>query len=199
MERVGVFGGSFDPPHLGHVILACEAADQLNLGRVLWLPTAQPPHKIGLPMSALVERLEMVQRTIADYPQFEISRVEIDRLGPHYAADTMQLLLQTWPQVEWVYIMGGDSLGDLPKWSRPQLFLAQLTALGVLRRPGFRFDMEALEAQLPGVAAKVHWVDAPQIEISATRIRQLVARNGPYACYLPRAVKQYIEERGLYR
>ena len=198
MERLGILGGTFDPPHLGHLILACEAADQLNLARVLWVLTPQPPHKTERQISPLADRLAMLRQAIAAYPQFELSLVEVERPGPHYTVDTMRLLAQTHPDQELIYLIGGDSLRDLPSWSRPLEFLGQLAGLGVLRRPGASFDLEALEAALPGLMQKLLWVDAPQIEIAASHIRELAHRNGPYRCYLPPAVADYVAERRLY-
>jgi len=132
--RCGIFGGTFDPPHVGHLALALAAQQQLNLDRVLWVPTADPPHKLGQPLSPVQDRLDMVLAAIQGQPGFEISRVDIDRPGPHWSADTVWLLKHAQPDVEWVFLMGGDSLRDLPHWGRPQELLAN-ASLGVLLRP----------------------------------------------------------------
>src|SRR5690349_12305263 len=133
--RYGIFGGTFDPPHNGHLALAQAALAQLHLERVLWVVTADPPHKQGRPLSPVADRLALVEAAIAGQPHFVVSRVDIDRPGPHWAADTVALLKQQYPRVDLVYLMGGDSLRDLPTWGRPAELLAK-AMLGVLLRPG---------------------------------------------------------------
>ena len=114
--RVGIFGGTFDPPHVGHLILAEECRTQLRLDRLLWVVTNQPPHKLDQTLSPVEKRVEMVQLSIAGNSHFELSRVDIDRPGPHYAVDTVRLLQEQLPEAELFYLMGGDSLHDLPTW-----------------------------------------------------------------------------------
>lgn len=198
--RIGVFGGTFDPPHVGHLILASEARDQLKLDRVLWVVTPDPPHKKGRRViSPLHVRLDLVQAAIGPDAGFEISRVEIDRPGPHYSADTVQILKRENPGAELFYLMGGDSLHDLPTWKRPQDFLACLTGIGVMRRPQDFVDLPYLERALPGITFKTHFVDAPLLEISSTSIRERIKQGRHYRYFLPPAVYELIEEKGLYR
>jgi nicotinate-nucleotide adenylyltransferase len=197
--RVGIFGGTFDPPHLGHLILAAEARDQLNLDRVLWVITPDPPHKTGRVITPLAARLKLVEAAVCQDSQFEISRVEIDRPGPHYSVDTVRLLAQMNPQAELFYLMGGDSLRDLPDWIRPAEFLSALTGIGVMRRPQDFVDLPRLERVLPGTIARVHFVDAPLLEISSTSIRERVAKHRHYRYFLPEGVSALVEEMGLYR
>lgn len=197
--RIGVYGGTFDPPHLAHLILAAEALDQLNLQRVLWVLTPVPPHKKNRSISSMEQRLEMVRVAIQDNPVFEISRVDIDRSPPHFAVDTVRLLSDEYPQAELIYLMGGDSLHDLPTWERPQAFVAACDAIGVMRRPGALFDLAVLEGALPGLSAKVEFVASPLLEISGTQIRQRVREGRTYRYYLPSAVYKIIESRYLYR
>jgi nicotinate-nucleotide adenylyltransferase len=200
MDRlIGVFGGTFDPPHVGHLILASEAAAQLGLDQVCWVLTPNPPHKQGQSITPLAARLDLLQAAIADNPLFQLSRVEIDRPPPHFAADTMEILNAAEPQAQRYYLMGGDSLRDLPTWRDPARFLAACAGLGVLRRPGAQFDLVELDAVLPSLIDKIRWVDAPQVEISATRIRQLIRSRGPYRYYLTPAVYTLIQEQGLYQ
>jgi nicotinate-nucleotide adenylyltransferase len=196
--RIGVFGGTFDPPHLGHLGLASAAWMQLELDQVHWVLTPNPPHKQGRQITPLELRLELLQAALGDYAQFRLSRVDIDRPAPHFAADTMEILRQAEPQVAWIYLMGGDSLRDLPTWHSPQRFLAACSGLGVLRRPGAQIDLDALEAVLPGVQAKIQWVDAPQVELSASRIRQLISSGGSYRAYVAPAVYALIQQHQLY-
>lgn len=197
--RVGVFGGTFDPPHIGHLILAAEGYVQLGLDRLLWVLTPDPPHKQGWPISPLERRLELLQASLAGNPAFELSRVDIDRPPPHYALDTLRLLAGEYPGADLVYLIGGDSLRDLPAWRRPQELLETVRELGVMRRPGARVDLSALEQQLPGVTAKVHFYEAPLLEISSSEIRRKVAAGGHYRYYLPPAVYEIIQKQGMYR
>lgn len=197
--RIGVFGGTFDPPHLAHLILAAEACDQLSLDRLLWVLTPDPPHKQGLDITPLPQRLALLQAALADNPDFEISRVDIDRPPPHYAVDTLHLLRAAFPGAELVYLLGGDSLVDLPAWVRPQEFVRACDELGVMNRPGELPDLDALDAQLPGLAEKVRWVQAPLLEISGSIIRRRAAQGGTYRYYVLPAVYALIEEWGLYQ
>ncbi len=196
--RIGVFGGTFDPPHNGHLRLAEAAQKQLGLDRVLWVLTADPPHKQGSPISPVADRLAMVEAAIAGHPGFAISRVDIDRPGPHWAVDTVRLLQAEYPGAELTYLMGGDSLRDLPTWGRPREFVA-CCRLGVMRRPDDRADLAALEPVLPGISARVDWVEAPATEISASDIRRRVRARQSIAGLVPPSVARIITARGLYR
>ena len=195
--RYGVFGGTFDPPHNGHLALAQAALEQLNLDRVLWVVTADPPHKQETPLTPVHDRLDMVTAAINGRPQFEVSRVDIDRPGPHWAADTVALLKQAKPGDELVYLMGSDSLRDLPSWGRPREILAKAT-LGVLQRPGVAVDLAQLERDLPGLSKKVAFVSAPHLAVSSHDLRQRVAEGRPIDDQVPAGVAALIRARGLY-
>lgn len=197
--RIGIFGGTFDPPHVGHLILAAEARAQLELDRLLWVLTADPPHKRGQPLTPLADRLDMVAAALCDNPAFELSRVDIDRPPPHYALDTVRLLQELYPQAALIYVMGGDSLHDLPTWHRAPEFLRACAGLGVMRRFGYQADLDSLERKLPGVMAKVEFIDAPVLEISSSGIRQRIRSGAPFRYYLPLTVYHLILERHLYR
>ncbi len=196
---LGIFGGTFDPPHLGHLILASEARQQLNLTRLLWVLTPIPPHKLDQPITSIEHRLAMLQLAIAGNPDFELSRVEVDRPGPHYALDTVNMLVGQNPGAEMVYLMGGDSLRDLPAWHRPADLVSACRYLGVMHRPGDAIDLPALESILPGITSKVRFVEAPLLDISSRQIRQLIAEGHPFRYYLPPSVYEYILEHNLYR
>jgi nicotinate-nucleotide adenylyltransferase len=195
---IGIFGGTFDPPHLGHLILAAEACQQLGLRRLLWVLTPIPPHKLDQTITPIEYRLTMLQLAIARNPAFEISRVEMDRRGPHYTLDTVNLVAGQNPGAEMVYLMGGDSLRDLPAWHRPAELLSACRYLGVMRRPSDAIHLPDLEAILPGITRKVHFVDAPLVEISSHEIRQRIANGRPFRYFLPPSVYEYILERDLY-
>jgi len=195
--RLGIFGGTFDPPHWGHLHLAETAVRQLRLDRVLWVLTADPPHKQGQAISPVQDRLEMVLAAIAGQSDYELSRVEIDRPGPHWAADTVRLLAEHNPGAKLVYLMGGDSLHDLPKWVRPQAFLEHCS-LGVLRRPGDAIDLPALERKLPGLTAKVEFVQATPLDIASHEIRRRARQHLALEGLVPGPVALIIESRNLY-
>ncbi len=196
--RIGVFGGTFDPPHLGHLILATEAAYQFHLARVLWVLTPDPPHKLVVPVSPVEYRLQMVQTIIAGDDLFKLSRVDLDRPGPHYAVDTLHLLHKADLDAELVYLMGGDSLRDLPTWYHPKELLNICSVLGVMHRVGEDVDLAALEQQLPGLAARVEFIVAPLMEISSSQIRQRIANGQPFKHFLTRSVYTIIRMNGLY-
>jgi nicotinate-nucleotide adenylyltransferase len=198
-RRIGVFGGTFDPPHLGHLILAAEARYQLDLVRVLWVLTPDPPHKQGIRITAWTIRRELVRAAIEEDDSFELSEVDIARPPPHYAYETLHILRARHPEMELVFLMGGDSLRDLPAWEQPLEFLSACDAVGVMRRPADQVDLPSLEARLPGISSKVRFVDAPLLEISGSEIRRRAAANEPIRYYLPQPVYRLICDWKLYR
>lgn len=198
-RKIGVFGGTFDPPHLGHMILAQEALDQLKLERVLFVLTADPPHKRDHQISPIESRLKLLQAAIEDNPDFFISRVDIDRPPPYYSIDTVKILADQDPFAHWVYLMGADSLVDLPKWHDPVGFVKVCNGLGVIRRPNIEIDLTNLEKQIPGITQKVSFVDAPLLEIASCDIRQRVRNCQPYRYYVLPGVYELIQQLNLYR
>jgi len=196
---IGIFGGTFDPPHIGHLILAAEAQVQLDLEKVLWVLTPSPPHKRGQAITPLQHRLDMVLAAIHDNPLFELSRVDIDRPAPHYSVDTVRLIREIYPGKGVIYLMGGDSLRDLPTWHQPRQFLEACHALGVMPRPGETIDLRDLEKALPGISQKVRFIETPLLDIASSEIRQRVAAGGHFRYFLPPEVYKIIQERGLYR
>jgi nicotinate-nucleotide adenylyltransferase len=199
MGRIGIFGGTFDPPHIGHLILAAEAYQQLALERLLWVLTPDPPHKQNMEITPLAHRLDMIQAAISGDPNFELSTVDIDRPGPHYAVDTLKILNDKKPGMDWIYIMGGDSLRDLPLWRAPVELVNMVTALGVMIRPGVKIDLARIELYIPGVSAKVKYINSPLLDISASDIRQRVEDGQAFRYLVPPGVYQIILDRGLYR
>jgi len=197
-EQIGLFGGTFDPPHLGHLILASEAYSQLELNRLLWILTPEPPHKQDQTITPIEHRLAMVNLAIQDNPDFELSRVELDRPGPHYTLDTVELIAQQYPEADITPIIGGDSLRDLPKWNRPKELIQACHWVGVMHRPGEQENLAELEESLPGISSKVHYVDAPLLEIASREIRSRISNGQPYRYYVPPAVYEYIQQNQLY-
>jgi nicotinate-nucleotide adenylyltransferase len=196
--RIGVFGGTFDPPHIGHLILAEAAQAQLGLERLLWVLTPDPPHKRNRSITPVEARYDMLLAAISGNPIFEPSRVDLDRPSPHYALDTVRLLSAAHPGDQIIYLMGGDSLSDLPTWYEPVDFVTACNAIGVMRRVGDQIDLESLEAVIPGLSSKVRFIDLPLIEISSSSIRQRAAAGQPYRYFLPPVVFEYIRQNRLY-
>lgn len=198
-ERIGIFGGTFDPPHLGHLILASESRSQLRLTRLLWMLTPHSPHKIGNTVTRVSDRLEMVHYAIADEPTFELSTIEFDRPAPQYTVDTLEILKQQHPSADLILLMGADSLRALTTWRRPADLIVWCHEIGVMRRPGETIQLNTLEAALPGLTNKVRFVDAPLLQISSREIRRRIAEGLQFRYFLPPAVYDYIQSHNLYR
>lgn len=198
-ERIGIFGGTFDPPHLGHLILACEVYAQLKLDRLLWVLTPDPPHKQGREISSLPHRKKMVELAIEDNDSFEFSLVEAEREGPHYSVDTVNIIRRANPNAELIFLMGGDSLQDLASWHQPSDFVAACDEIGVMRRPEHQINLDRLTQEIAGLKEKVRFVKAPLLEIASREIRQRVREGLPCRYYLPLTVYRYIRDEKLYR
>lgn len=197
--RLGIFGGTFDPPHVGHLVLAQEALWQLELDQVIWLLTPVSPLKSREDITPWQERWLLLVAATRDNPQFRLSRVDIERPEPTFAYESVQIIRKAYPSGQLIYLVGGDSLQDLPKWEKPQQLVSSCDQIGVMHRSGSEIDLELLEKQVPGLSAKLVWVDAPLIEISASTIRQRLRNNLPVRYFLPPAVYQTIKEKELYR
>jgi nicotinate-nucleotide adenylyltransferase len=198
-ERIGIFGGTFDPPHLGHLILAGESRSQLRLTRLLWVLTPNSPHKIGNPATVISHRMEMVQLSILDEPTFELSTIEFDRPAPQYTIDTVGILKKQYPTADMILLIGGDSLRGLTTWHRPADLVAACREIGVMRRPGESVHLSALESALPGLQKKIRFVEAPLLQISSREIRRRIAEKLEFRYFLHPAVFEYIQSHNLYR
>jgi len=198
--RVGVFGGTFDPIHLGHLAAARSILATLKLDKVIFVPAGQPWLKAGMLVSPVQDRVEMLRLAVARRRVFELSTIEADRPGPSYTVDTMETLQrQSGSESALFFLLGSDALMDIAKWKEPQR-LIQLCQLVAFARPGFGLPtMEALEATAPGVSQRVVFVEVPQVNIRATDIRRRVAEGRSIQRLVPRAVERYILEHGLYR
>lgn len=196
---IGIFGGTFDPPHLGHSILADLSCDQLGLERVLWAPVGDPPHKPDDGLSPAAHRAAMVMSATSGDERFELSRVDLDRPRPHYTADSVRILREMLPGEQLAYLMGGDSLVDLPNWHDPRRFVEGCDLIGVMRRPGAEFQLDGLEAFLPGLIDRVRFVDAPLIQISGSDIRSRARHGRAFRYFILPQVAAYITEVDLYR
>ncbi len=196
--RMGVLGGTFDPPHYGHLVLAEQARQELALGQILWVPAADPPHKQGQRITPVRHRLAMLQLAIADNPAFTWSNVDIDRAGPHYTADMLELLMAAYSGSSLILLLGEDSLRDLPTWHQPKRVLS-LASLAVMRRWDSSLNMDLLETALPGVSSQVHFLQIPRLDISGQYIRAKASAGWSVRYLLPDSVAGYIAEHDLYR
>ncbi len=196
--RLGVIGGTFDPPHCGHLVLAEDAHVQLRLDRVLFVLAGQPPHKPGRPITPVHHRVAMVEVAIADNPAFALSRVDLDRPGPHYTVEMLALLRQEHPEAELFFLMGGDSLAEFPAWRDPAGIVRQ-ARLAVMQRPGYEPDLAALERTVPGIRERLVWLDAPYLDIASSDLRRRARGGLPLRYLVPLPVEDYIHAHRLYR
>ena len=197
--KIGYFGGTFDPSHLGHIILAAEAFYQLELDSLQWILTPFPPHKNNLPITPVEIRLEMLKLAVGKHPGFEISLVDLNRDPPHYAADTVEILRAENPSAKLVYLIGEDSLVDLPDWYDPNRFLANVDQLVVALRPQINSNLTELESSLPGLREKIYNLSDTMLQISSSFIRERIKNGGPVSHLLDPEVYQYLDENNLYR
>lgn len=198
-KRIGLFGGTFDPPHMGHLVFAGEAVHHFQLDLLLWVLTPDPPHKRGFPVTPLTHRLPMLQAMIAHNPKFELSRLEIDRPGPHYTIDTVRLLASQQPDAEIFLLIGEDSLADLPTWRLPMDLVAEVSKIGVMHRSSSSAEIAALENKLPGLTNKVQFIDALLQSVSSRELRRRIANGEMYQYYVTPGVYEYIEKHQLYQ
>jgi nicotinate-nucleotide adenylyltransferase len=197
--KIGVLGGTFDPVHLGHIAAAEEARVSLDLSEVILVPAGQPLLKPPRPITPAAHRLQMLRLAIADRPHFKLSAMEIERPGPSYTVDTIAELRARYGSGEEIFfILGWGSLAQLPEWREP-LRLIRMCYLVAVPRPGWqRPDLEALEASIPGISQRVVFLDKPQIDISASAIRERAARGLSLRHLVPEAVAKYIKQHKLY-
>ncbi len=196
--RIGVLGGTFDPPHYGHLLLAELACEQLSLDHVLWAPAADPPHKQGRVTTPVEDRLEMLRLALAGNERFELSLVDVERPGPQYTVDTLALLAERYVDAAFHFLLGGDSLQELPTWHEPNRLIRQ-ARLAVMLRPGEKSDLGKLEAVLPGLRDRLDFVTSPLVAISSVEIRERVMQGATIRYMLPEDVREYALKQALYR
>ena len=196
-RRIGVLGGTFDPVHNGHLYIAHALRDALGLERVIWVPAGRPPHKVGQIVSKDRDRLAMLVLALAGSTSDEISMIDIDRSGPSYTADTLEILAEQFAPSRLFFLMGEDSLRDLPTWHDPERLLT-VAELAVAARPGVDADLESVARHVPAVQGRVHVVPTGEIAISSSDIRQRVRDNQSIHGLVPAPVEAYIRDHGLY-
>jgi nicotinate-nucleotide adenylyltransferase len=202
--NIGVLGGTFDPIHIGHLVIAEEATIKLGLSEVLFVPAGQPWLKLDHNITPAVHRVEMVRRAIANNPHFKLCTLEVERLGPSYTVDTLTVLRkQLGSEASLFFILGRDTLAELPLWKEPQK-VVQLCRLVVAPRPvlsevegsGSR-DLKHLEKAMPGLLDKVIQLDMPVIGISSSEIRQRLAQGLSIRYLVPPEVEKYMTEHNI--
>jgi len=198
MGHIGILGGTFNPPHMGHLVMAQEALDQLDLDRVVLMPVAQPPHKEAREDPGAAARVELSRLAVAGDDRLAVSTIEVDRGGASYTVDTLRVLHDLEPEHDLIFIVGGDMAQSLPAWREPEAILA-LARLAVAEREGVRREDIArrLEPLHPG--DRLVFFDMPRIDVSSSAIRRRVADGRPIRYLVPDAVAAAIAERGLYR
>ncbi|HEX7102032.1 MAG TPA: nicotinate-nucleotide adenylyltransferase [Nitrolancea sp.] len=196
-ERLGILGGTFDPVHLGHLIIAEELKFRLELEHVLFLPSRRPPHKTLQEISPNADRMTMLELAIEGNPHFGISTVDMHREGLSFTSDSLAIIRDEHPETDIFFLMGQDSLRDLPSWHEPN-FIAERARLGVALRPGVEVDVDAILRAVPAARGRLQLIPVPLIQISSREIRRRVYHGEPITYQVPRAVEDHIRKVGLY-
>lgn len=195
-KRLGVFGGSFDPVHIGHLLIASDICEHLRLDAVHFVLAPRPPHKQQL-MAADAHRIAMLRMAISRDDRFVLDLREFDRTGPSFTVQTLESFISEEPYTQLFFIMGEDSLADFPTWHQPERIL-QLAHLAVACRPGTEVDLASISLRLPTANGRIDMVETPELEISSSLIRER-RRNGTMIRYLvPAGVEKYILDNDLY-
>ena len=196
-RRIGVLGGTFDPVHNGHLYIANALRAALDLERVVWVPAGRPPHKTGQIVSGDRDRLAMLELALAGSAVDQIDMIDIERPGPSYTSDTLEFLAECLAPARLFFLMGEDSLRDLPTWHDPERLL-HTAELAVAARPGIDADLASIARQIPSVESRVHLVPTKEIAISSSEIRRRVGEHQSIQGLVPPAVEAYIRDHGLY-
>lgn len=202
MKRVGIVGGTFDPIHYGHLMLGRQAFEEYHLDEVWYMPSRQPPHKKGHDISSVRDRAFMILLAIRDIPCFLFSDFELKRKGGNtYTADTLSLLADTYPETEFFFIVGADSMYEIESWYRPDLVLSQVTILAADR--DYEDDRLSLEQQINYLCskynAKIFKLHCREFDAASAEIRSRIAEDKTVKGLLPQPVEQYIKDCGLYK
>ena len=197
--KTGLFGGTFDPIHLGHLIIADDVREKLGLDRVIFIPARHPWLKADREITDGQHRLKMVDLAVASNPNFQVSDAEIERPGPSYTVDTVESMRKEFGSGEELYfIAGSDAVADMPRWNDPERVMSMCRIVGV-RRPGAaEIDVEALRPLIPAVSSCLRVVDVPQVDISSTAIRERIRAGLSIRYLVTDEVEEYIHEHQLY-
>lgn len=197
--RIGILGGTFDPPHIGHLILAQYTMESLGLDDVFFVPVASHPFKQDTTRTPTEHRLAMVRLAIGDNPDFHLSLVDVEREGPHYSADTVRIIGKQYPQSELYFLMGGDNLRDFPTWTHADR-LVQYAKIAVMRRSDEDISADMHDEKMPGLSERVEIVDTPLLSIwlSSTHIVERLQKGMSVRYLVPDQVLDYIKAQQLY-
>ena len=195
--RIGVFGGTFDPIHMGHLIVAEDARAALELDKVLFIPAGQPWFKSYRQITEARHRLAMVQLAVKDNSLFDVSDIEVERSGPSYTVDTLQELHELYSDAELIVILGLDALREIDRWHQPSRVF-QMASVAGMARPGATLDPSVLHAAIPGASSRMRLLDSALIDISGTDIRKRASAGQSIRYRVPVAVERYIYDNGLY-
>jgi len=198
--RLGIYGGTFDPIHFGHLVLAEQCREQCRLDEVWFVPASQPPHKMGTSITSVKSRCEMVEFAISGHAQFRVSRIEVDRPGPSFTVTTLEELHAQDPTRELILLIGADSLNDLPTWRNPKRIL-ELATIAAVNRGGMEIsDVGELEQKLGTIVReRIQFVTMPEMEVSSFDIRRRVSEGKSIRYLVPRSVEVYVSQNHLYQ
>lgn len=196
MKRLGIIGGTFDPIHIGHLVMASYAIDALDLDAVWFMPAQTPPHKHH-EITALEHRAQMCRLAVNLDSRFAFSDLDMRGEAPSYTSELLRGISESMPETDLVFLVGADSLTNFATWHEPETILAH-ASLGVAERPGSTID-NRIRHSVPGLAQSIHEFDSPLIELSSTEIRERRQLGKSITYLVPEVVEDYIIERGLYR
>ncbi len=198
--KLGIFGGTFDPVHYGHLILAETAREACQLDEVRFLPAYSPPHKQNQIITTGKQRVEMLEFATAGFPEFVVDQRELKREGTSYTVETLSEMTEQFPEAELHFLMGADSLIDLPNWRQPQRIASLAKIVAVNRENSSHEDLHQVVSNLPdSIQRSVIILEMPPIAISASDLRLRISEKRSIRFLTPRPVERYIQEHGLYR
>lgn len=199
MVRIGLLGGTFDPPHVGHLQIAEEARRKLCLDRIVFIPAGLPWVKASMKVSPARHRLEMIKLATADKPYFSVNDLEVRRPGPSYTWETLGELKAHYPGDELYFILGWDNLSSLPSWHHPDRIVKAASLVAVPRVGSPRPDLQTLDSRVPGLESRTIILNEPEIDVSATAIRERVRLGEPIGHLVTERVAEYIRRHNLYK
>lgn len=199
-EKIGIMGGTFNPIHIGHLILAEQALDQYELDKILFMPSKKPPHKVNQPIESDYHRLELVKLAIENHPRFSISTMELEREGMTYTVDTLKILTKQYPNKKFFFIVGGDSIFQLETWYKPEEIM-KMTHILAASRYGIteKRMIDQIQYLTETYHGSIELLKIPIIDISSNMIRTSISQGKSVRYYLPYSVLEYIINHGLYQ
>ena len=195
--RLGIYGGTFDPIHYGHLLLAERCREELQLDEVWFIPAGSPPHKQGRVSTPAKARMAMVEFAVSGFPEFRVSRIELERVGPSYTVQTLEQVRASAPSREVFLLMGADSIAELVTWKDPARIL-ELAQVVAVNRAGEKPDLSSLNELMQQTGRTVRTIEMPAMGISASEIRTRVALKQSIRFLTPRPVEMYIRQNNLY-